>query len=299
MKTDRIVIKKKSLFRRIKGQRSTGEFILHCFVFLLFSVFAFSYAYVLIWAFLAGLKTHTQVILEPFALPKSPKFSNYVEVIDFLEVNGNGFFKMLFNSIWFSCLGPAISILTTSMFAYVSNKYRFPFSKSFYVISLIVMTLPIYGSSGMTYKLFYTLRLTDSYLYPLLSIGSFGANFLFFYAYYEGLSNTYMESAKMDGANNYVIFFRIALPLAMPIMGALYLTSWIGAWNGYDAALIYYPNIPTLSVAIFSIDRDMQYYVRMDLLFAACVYLTLPPLIIFSCFSQIIMNNVSFGGIKE
>ena len=299
MKAVRVLQNKKSLFARIKGKRSTSDFILHCFVFVLFTVFALSYAYVLIWAFLSGLKTHTEVVLDPFSLPDSPKFGHYIEVLSFLEVNENGFFMMLFNSIWFSCLGPAVNILTTSMFAYVSNKYRFPLSKWFYLISLIVMTLPIYGSSGMAYKLYFSLGLTDSYVYPLLNIGTFGVNFLFFYAFYEGLSNTYMESAKIDGANNFIIFFRIVLPLAMPIMGALYLTSWIGSWNGYETALVYYPEIPTLSVAIFTIEKDMQYYVRMDLLFAACVYLTIPPLIIFCCFSKIILNNVSFGGIKE
>ncbi len=299
MNTAKNFQKKKSLFAVIKGNRSPSEFVLHCFVFVLFSVFAFSYVYVLVWAFLSGLKTHSQVVLTPFSWPETPYFGHYIEVLSFLEVDGNGFFMMLFNSIWFSCLGPAVSIFTTSMFAYVSSKYRFPFSRFFYPLSLIVITLPIYGSSGMSYKLYYSLGLTNSYLYPLLSIGTFGTNFLFFYAYYEGISNTYMEAAKMDGANNYVIFFRIILPLAMPIMGALYVTAWIGSWNGYETPLVYYPEIPTLSVAIFTIEKDMQYYVRMDLLFAACVYLTLPPLIIFSCFSRVILSNVSFGGIKE
>ena len=55
MKAVRVLQNKKSLFARIKGKRSTSEFILHCFVFVLFTVFALSYAYVLIWAFLSGL----------------------------------------------------------------------------------------------------------------------------------------------------------------------------------------------------------------------------------------------------
>ena len=86
MKAVRVLQNKKSLFARIKGKRSTSEFILHCFVFVLFTVFALSYAYVLIWAFLSGLKTHTEVVLDPFSLPDSPKFGHYIEVLSFLRI---------------------------------------------------------------------------------------------------------------------------------------------------------------------------------------------------------------------
>lgn len=289
----------KRLHHWLTGGRSAAQTVLYLLIFLLFAVFAFSYLYVLIWCFLSGLKTHSEVIMTPFSWPKKGDFGHYIEVFDVLEVNDVGFLGMLFNSVYFSIVGPIVSILTTAMLAYVASKYRFPGSRMLYFLSIAVMTLPIYGSGGAAYRLRYNLGLIDTYLVVILSIGGPGTTFLYFYAFFQNLSSTFIEAARIDGAGHYTIFFRIILPLSMPILSALFITSWIGAWSSYADAIVYYPQLPTLGVAIFTIQRDMVYYVRSDLLYAACFIMCVPTLIIFSAFNNTIMKNVSFGGIKE
>jgi ABC-type glycerol-3-phosphate transport system permease component len=122
--------------------------------------------------------------------------------------------------------------------------------------------------------------------------------FLYYSAFFKNLSWTYAEAAMIDGAHDFDIYFRVMLPQAKPIFGALFLTQWIGAWNSYDSALIYLPTLTTLPVGIFQFNTEMIYRARLDILFAACVLIALPAIILFIAFNKIITTNVSLGGIK-
>ena len=102
----------------------------------------------------------------------------------------------------------------------------------------------------------------------------------------------------IDGANDFQIYFRVMFPQALPIFSALYLTGWIGVWNSYDSALIYLPNLPTLPVGIYQFNTEMIYRARLDILFAACVIISIPAIILFIAFNKLITSNVSLGGIK-
>ena len=279
-------------------RKSKTEIILYSAVSLVFLAVALSYVYILVWAFIAGCRTHTEIVLNPFGLPKEWHFEHYLEVFKSLEVNGNNFFDMLFNSVYFSVLGVLIQEFTSITFAYACSKYKFPGSGLIYTIVLVILTLPIYGNSGALYKLFYNLGLIDSYAHILSSCSGFNMHFLYYMAFFQNLSWTYAEAAMVDGAHEFQIFFKVMLPQAKPIFGALFLTSWMANWNNYGTALIYLPKLPTLPVGIFQFNTEMIYRARLDILFAACVIVAIPALILFIVFNKTITTNVSLGGIK-
>ena len=101
-------------FKEKFARKSKAEIAVHLFVSLIFLLVAASYTYILIWAIIAGCKTHTEIVLTPFSLPKIWDWSHYVEVFQRLEVNGNNFFDMLFNSVFFS-VGTSLIIQFTTM----------------------------------------------------------------------------------------------------------------------------------------------------------------------------------------
>ena len=274
------------------------EIAIHIFVSIIFFLVAASYVYMFVWAIIAGCKTHNEIVLNPFSLPEEWHWEHFIEVFQKLDVNGNGFLDMLFNSIYFSVFTTLVSQFTTMSFAYCCSKYKFPGQKLVYTIILIMMTLPLYGSGGATYTLISKLGLIDSYAHIILAIGGFGPAALYYMAYFKNLSWTYAEAAQMDGANDYQIYFKVMLPQAKPIFGALYLTNWLAAWNSYDSQLIYLPNLPTLPVGIYQFNTEMIYRARLDILFAACVIISIPALILFIVFNKTITTNVSIGGIK-
>lgn len=279
-------------------RKAPAEIALYSVVSIIFLVVALSYLYILVWAFIAGNKTHAEIVLNPFSLPEKWHFEHYIEVMKTLEVNGNNFWDMLFNSVYFSVLGVLLNQFVSITLAYACTKYKFPGSSAIYTIILIMLTLPIYGNAGAQYKLYHNLGLVDTYAHVIASAAGFNMQFLYYAAFFKGLSWTYAEAAQMDGANHFQIYFRVMFPQSKPIFGALFLTQWMGVWNNYESALVYLPNIPTLPVGIYQFNTEMIYRARLDILFAACVIVALPALILFTVFNKTITSNVSLGGIK-
>lgn len=283
-------------FRNLK-RKSKSEITLHLFVSFIFMVVAASYIYVLVWAIIAGCKNHNDIVMNPFGLPETWQWNHYIEVLDTLESNGTKFAGMFFNSLWFSVITTFLNQIVSITMAYCCCKYKFPGSGLIYTIVLIVITLPIYGNAGASYRLHHQLGLTDSYAFAFIC-GGFNMAFLYYYAFLKNLSWSYAESAQMDGANDFQIYYKVMLPQAKSIFGALFLTSWIGVWNSYETYLVYTPQLPTLPVGIYQFNQEMIYRARLDILFAACVLVTIPALILFTVFNKTITTNVSVGGLK-
>lgn len=278
-------------------RKSRSEIILHCVVSALFTLVAASYLYVLVWMVLAGLKEHTDLIMDPFGLPSMWKWFNYIEVFTSLEVNGNNFLDMLFNSVWFSVIGTFTAQFFSLTLAYAATKYTFPGSKWIYPIILVMATFPIYGTGGAAYKLMLDLHLIDNYaqvLFPQV----FGFTVLYYMSFVKSLSWSYAEAAMIDGAGDFGIFFRVMLPQMKPIFGALFLSNWVTSWNSYEGAMINIPNLPTLPVGIYQFNVEMTARMRLDMLFAACVLVCLPSIILFAVFNKTMTSSVSIGGLK-
>lgn len=281
-------------FRR----KSPSENALNVVVSIIFFLVAASYVYIFVWALIAGAKTHTEIVMDPFGLPETWRWEHYLEVFEILEVNGNDFWDMLFNSVYFSVFCVFVQQFTTISFAYCCTKYKFPGSKLVYPIILVMITLPLYGNSGAMYKLLHQLGLIDSYAQIITSLSGFSIHFLYYMAFFKNVSNTYSEAAILDGANDFQIYYKVMLPQAKPIFGALFLTNWLSVWNSYESALVYLPNIPTLPVGIYQFNLEMIYRARLDIIFAACVIISIPALVLFLVFNKTITSNVSIGGIK-
>lgn len=281
------------------SRKSKGEIALHLFVSLIFFLVAASYVYIIAWAIIAGCKTHAEIVVDPFGLPGKWNWGHYKDVLTMLNVNGNNFWDMLFNSVYFSVCGPLIRQFTTISFAYCCTKYKFPGHKLPYTIILIMMTLPLYGTAGATYKILHGMGMINNYAEIITCASGFSMTFLYYRAYYKNVSSSYAEAAKIDGADDFQIYGRIMFPMGKPIFGALFLTDWLTSWNGYESALVYRPNLPTLPVGIYQFNTEMIYRARLDILFAACVLIAIPAILLFAVFNKVITTNVSVGGIKE
>ena len=279
-------------------RKSMSEKILYICISIFFAIVAFSYLYILIWMLLSGLKDHNSIVMDPFGLPETWHWSHFAETFTTLEVNGTGFMGMLFNSLWFSIIPVIISVITTVAFAYACTMYEFPTSKWPYFLTMLMITLPIYGTGGANYRLHWQLGLVNSYVAAFFSIGGFSIHYLYYQAFFKNMSRAYMEAAEIDGANDFQIYYKVMLPQAKPIITALGLTSWIGVWNSYEGAMIYRPQLPTLPLGIWQFNTEMIYRARLDILFAACLLVTIPTLILFIVFNKVITTNVSLGGIK-
>jgi raffinose/stachyose/melibiose transport system permease protein/N-acetylglucosamine transport system permease protein len=161
------------------------------------------------------------------------------------------------------------------------------------------MIIPIFGAGPAQYKQAIDLGIINSPLMLIKSIGGYGGfEFLVLYAFFKGISWSYAESAFLDGASHFQVFFRVMLPLSAGPCVSLMVVAFIGAWNDYFGPLIYLYDYPTLSTGLYIFQSDMQRAVNYPVYFAGLIMSMIPIFLIFVFSQKTIMNNVTAGGLK-
>jgi len=145
--------------------------------------------------------------------------------------------RAFFISVSRTVLGSFLSLFVTSMGAYVMTRRELLFRP--FISKYITITM--YFSSGMIpmYVLMNNLRLSGTfwvYIIPSL-FGVF--NMILIRTYIENMPAGLEESAVIDGANDYVLYFRIVLPVIIPVLAAVLLFSCVGHWNAYMDTMLY------------------------------------------------------------
>ena len=134
-------------------------------------------------------------------------------------------------------IGTPLHILVTALAAYALSKSNLIGKKLYMVLGTVTM----FFSGGLipTFLNIRNLGLYDSFwVFILPSIFSF-YDCLIFISFFKGLPNGLEEAAKIDGAGSFCIFFRIVLPLSMPVVATIALFSAVGHWNDYFSGVIY------------------------------------------------------------
>lgn len=144
------------------------------------------------------------------------------------------------NSILYSLSYAVCNLLFTAMIAYPLTRKEFVGKK----LITIFLTITMFFGGGMipTYLLMRNLSLIDN---PLVLIipGCVGAyNVFVFRTFFNGIPYELAESAQMDGANDFVILFRIMLPLSKALLATFGLFAIVGMWNNWFGAMIYFKN---------------------------------------------------------
>lgn len=227
--------------------------------------------------------------------------SNFHVVVNDISggVREAGFWEMTWNSVWFTAGATLMKMVATVCFAYACARFEFRGRKLLYAFVILQMMLPVYGQTASNYSLMTKLGLVNSPLF-LLGLGAgHGMYFLITYSFFRNLPVGYEEAAKMDGANAFLIFGRVMLPLAKPITTALAIMTAIGTWNDYATVLVYLPDYPNLATGLYMIkEKAFTVGLQTPSYFAAIMISILPVVILFLIFNKQIMNNVSIGGLK-
>lgn len=285
---------------RNKIKKSVAERVVFSIALLFFLLWALSLCYPLIWLLSNSFKTNLAYLddlSKGLAFPAKWDVKNYAEAFKGIKFNDTTFFGMFVNSIWISLLSISINVFLSCCTGYVLSKYKFRGRSLIYTTAIICMTLPVFGTGGVTYTFVYVTGMYDTPLYVIFSaLGAFGMRFLMMYGFFKGVSWEYAEAAFIDGARDFTVFFRIMIPLAFPMIFTLGISGFIVQWNSYESVLLYMPSYSTLAVGLYKIagnfDSDKPVY------YAAMIISLIPVLVLFSAFSDTIMKNFSVGGLK-
>lgn len=147
---------------------------------------------------------------------------------------------MFVYSILYSLGCAFFQTLVPCITAYLCARFNYKFSKIVYTAVIVVMILPIVGSLPAELQMAKNTGLYDSIWGLWIMKANFlGMYFLVFYDGFKGLSMTYTEAAKIDGASNMHILLAIVLPLVKNIFFTVMLVNFIGFWNDYQVPLLY------------------------------------------------------------
>ena len=118
------------------------------------------------------------------------------------------------------------------------------------------------------------------------------------YGFFKNVSWSYAEAVFIDGGGHYTVFFKIMLPQALGPIATLFIMSFIGNWNDYMSVIMYLPSYQTLASGLYTYRAVQTRSVNFPEYFAGLLVSMLPILLLFSLFSDVIMKNMSVGGLK-
>lgn len=252
------------------------------------------------WSFMNALKTGEEFFADSMALPTEWLFSNFITVFENFIVRDFNYLDMLINSLWMLAMKVFMSVLSSALLAYALAKYRFPGSKFLYWLVIFSQTIPIIGSGAAGLKLMRDLNMINNPSTIWLSwAGGFDFAFIIFYGTFKGISPTYTDAARLDGANNFVVLFKVVLPQAIASIIAIAITESISAWNDYNTPMLYLRDYPNLAYGLYLFDTEANYVENSKpTFFAAALISCVPVIILYASNMKLIMTNVTAGGLK-
>ena len=135
-------------------------------------------------------------------------------------------------------------------------------------------------------------------MFLITYVGGTAYQFILFHGFYGGVSNEYAEAAKVDGAGHYTIMLKIMLPMSLPMSLAIGIITFIGYWNDYMTVLLFLPDFPTLATGLYLFQSQPEIRSHYPLYYAAIIMSTVPIVVLYASFQNMIMVNTVAGGIK-
>lgn len=269
-------------------------------VFALFVIYSVTLLYPFLWMLINSFKDTSEFLQHINGFPSKWTLSSYTEgVFRYQSASGMNILEMFGMSVLLTVAGTAINVFFSCCAAYVVSKYNFVGKKLIYGVAVFMMVVPIVGSLPGQVRMMQDFKMFDTLIGILfLYSGAFGLNFILFHAFFVNISWNYAEAARVDGAGDFTIFFRIMVPLAKGPIIAVCILHAIGLWNDYTTPAIFLPSITTLAVGLDEIKTAAMQQMDYPSMFSAVMITVMPMLILFACFQKTIMENTIVGGLK-
>ncbi len=232
---------------------------------------------------------------------RHPTLRNFAELLIAMDALSVPFARYLFNSLFVTVATVVLGVILSSMAAYPLAKYpRMPGNKLFF--SLVVSTLMFAPEVTQIprYLIVDRLGLIDTYAALILPViaGSYGLFLM--KQFMEQIPVELIEAAKIDGAGEWQVFWRVVMPLVRPAWITLVIFSFIGTWNDFFTPLIFTRSeqMKTLPLVMSSIGGGPGQVARWGAVAAASLVITMPTLILFVLLQRYVMETMAHSGIK-
>ena len=245
------------------------------------------------------------VLKKVYFWPKEFQWNNYAFVL-----NNKQYLVSMKNSVIITVSGTVLSMIITFLTAFVFTRQNMPFQKIY--VGLFIFTMFFGGGIIPTYLLFSSVSLLDTYWVLILPGGVGVFNIILMRNFMESISPSLEESARIDGASNMTILFRIILPLSIPAIATISLFFAVGKWNAYFNAVIYTTRKDLMPIQLYlrnilqnldllaEEDPEQLAYVSTEGVRASTtISAILPILCVYPFLQKYFVGGMMIGAVKE
>jgi ABC-type glycerol-3-phosphate transport system permease component len=281
--------------------RRSGKYILSStgrqfLVYALLLIFGSAILLPFLWTLSSSLKPYGAGIkFPPQFIPETFVWDNYPKV--FRTIPFLNFFK---NSVFVSGMALLGELLSASMVAYAFARLRFPGRRILFLVVLATMMIPYPVTMVPTFILFNLLHMVGTY-FPLILPPYFGPAFSIFLLrqFFLTINPELDEAAKVDGANEFMIYWRIILPLSKPALATIAIFSFMANWNDFMGPLIYLNNSEMYTLALgVNYLRSFRGGGDLSLQMAASVMFMAPCILLYFIAQRNIVQGIVTTGLK-
>jgi multiple sugar transport system permease protein len=231
----------------------------------------------------------------PKLYPDSFQWQNFVQVFQSVP------FPLYFANTMTIIIPVIIGTLVTStLCGYGFARLQFPLKNMWFVLVMSSLMLPPAVTLIPKYIVWSKLGAINTF-YPLIIPAWFGGgafNIFLVRQFFMGISKELDESATIDGAGHFRIFYNIMLPLIVPVMVVITFFTFIHEWNDFFQPLLYLNNDSKFTLALGLITLRGEYATQWNLLMAGAAIMTLPAVVIFFFGQRYFVDGISMTGIK-
>ncbi|HCW3232185.1 TPA: carbohydrate ABC transporter permease [Listeria monocytogenes] len=246
-----------------------------------------------IWMVLSFLKTDAEILkIPPTIWPETFTLDNFTKL--FTEMDFAIYLKNTLIIVFFSFFG----LFLNAMAGYGFAKFKFKGKNKLFYLVLATMMIPGQVTMIPVYLLLNAAGLTNTMTGIVLPglVGAFGI--FLFRQFMSTISDDLLEAARLDGASEFYIFWRIVIPISRPVLAVQGILTFIAGWNSFLWPLIIANDekFYTLSVGLQLLKG--QYGSNYALQMAGATFMVIPIILIFMTFQKYILKGFNVSGMK-
>ena len=252
----------------------------------------------LVFAISNSLKPLDEVLKRPpsfFAI--HPTFDNFSDLFVTLSQGWVPLTRYIWNTLFVTVVGTLGHVVLASMAAYVLAKYNFPGGNLFFRIAVVALMFTGYVTGIPNYLIMCKLHMVDTYWSIILPAIGGSLGLFLMKQFIDGFPMSLIEAAKIDGAHELTIFWKLVMPNVRPAWLTISIFSIQGLWNNPQTQTIYTENKKMLSYALTQLGQNV--IARMGQQNAVIVFTMIVPIVFFIFSQSQIMETMASSGLKD
>jgi ABC-type glycerol-3-phosphate transport system permease component len=229
-----------------------------------------------------------------YSMAFGPVFDNYRVILDFLLFNGNAIMvTLLLITMTITC-----TLTVNPLAAYALSRFNLRGQDKIMIFLLATMAFPSMVSAIPAYLLMRDLGLLNTFFALVLPGAANGMAIFILKGFFDSLPIELFEASSIDGATEFQIFRIVAMPLVKPILAINSLMAFIGAYNGWEWALIICQDKSMWTIAVWLFQASAWWAASPWIVSAGFIVASIPTLIVFVSCQKIILRGIIIPSMK-